>query len=114
VSISPPKQSIQPTLPANFVPRMLSFDVYGTLINTPPANLDAFRTILVDAGRSDLDPTVFYSFWEQRNIAHYYESYRTYKDICLLSLQEAYEKFGVTAGREEAIQRSTIPSFFHS
>jgi 2-haloalkanoic acid dehalogenase type II len=84
---------------------MLSFDVYGTLVNTPPANLDAFRTILVDAGRPDLDPNAFYSFWEQRNIAHYYESYRTYKDICRLSLSEAYEKFGVTAGREEAIQR---------
>jgi FMN phosphatase YigB (HAD superfamily) len=78
---------------------MLSFDVYGTLVNTPPANLDAFRTILVDAGRSDLDPNAFYSFWEQRNIAHYYELYRTYKDICRLSLSEAYEKFGVTAGR---------------
>jgi 2-haloacid dehalogenase len=105
VSVSPPKQSIQPTLPVNFEPRMLSFDVYGTLVNTPPANLDVFRAILVDAGRSDLNPEAFYSFWEQRNIAHYYESYRTYKDICRLSLSEAYEMFGVTAGREEAIQR---------
>ena len=105
MSVSPPKQPSQPKLPANFKPRMLSFDVYGTLVNTPPANLDAFRTILVDAGRSDLDPNAFYSFWEQRNIAHYYESYRTYKDICRLSLSEAYERFGVTAGREEAIER---------
>jgi 2-haloalkanoic acid dehalogenase type II len=84
---------------------MLSFDVYGTLVNTPAANLDAFRAILVDAGRSDLDPKAFYSFWEQRNVAHYYEAYRTYKDICRLSLSEAYERFGVTAGREDAIQR---------
>jgi 2-haloacid dehalogenase len=105
MNISPPKQSIQPTRPANFEPRMLSFDVYGTLVNTPPANLHAFRAILADAGRSDLDPNAFYSFWEQRNIAHYYEPYRTYKDICRLSLSEAYEKFGVTAGREDAIQR---------
>lgn len=84
---------------------MLSFDVYGTLVNTPPANLDAFRAILVDAGRSDLDPTVFYSFWEQRNTAHCYQSYRTYKDICGLSLSEEYERFGVTTGQKEAIQR---------
>jgi 2-haloalkanoic acid dehalogenase type II len=84
---------------------MLSFDVYGTLINTPPANLGAFRAILADAGRADLDPKAFYSFWEQRNIAHYYEPYRTYKDICRLSLAEAYERFGVATGREEAIQR---------
>jgi 2-haloacid dehalogenase len=105
VSVSPSKQSSQPKLPANFKPHMLSFDVYGTLVNTPPANLEAFRAILVDAGRSDLDPGEFYAFWEERNIAHYYESYRTYKDICRLSLSEAYERFGVAAGREEAIQR---------
>jgi 2-haloacid dehalogenase len=84
---------------------MLSFNVYGTLVNTPPANLGVFRAILADAGRLDLDPTEFYLFWEHRNIAHYYEPYRTYKDICRLSLSEAYERFGVVTGREEAIQR---------
>ena len=86
MSVSPPKQSIEPTLPANFEPRMLSFDVYGTLVNPPRMNLDAFRAILVDAGRlGPLIPRPFYSFWEQRNIAHYRQPYRTYKDICRLS-----------------------------
>jgi len=99
------EEFIQSKLPANFEPQILSFDVYGTLVNTPPANLEVFRSILVDAGRSDLDPGKFYAFWEQRNIAHYYEPYRSYKDICRLSLSEAYERFGVAAGREEAIQR---------
>jgi 2-haloacid dehalogenase len=84
---------------------MLSFDVYGALVNTPPANLAAFRTILADVGRPDLDPEEFYSFWEERNIAHYREPYRTYKDICRLSLSEAYERFGVATGQEEAIRR---------
>jgi 2-haloacid dehalogenase len=102
VPVTPPAE---PKLPDGFKPRMLSFDVYGTLINTPLANLGAFRAILADAGRADLDPEAFYSFWEQRNIAHYYEPYRTYKDICRLSLAEAYERFGVVTGREEAIQR---------
>jgi 2-haloacid dehalogenase len=83
---------------------MLSFDVYGTLIDTPPANLAAFRAILADAGRTDLDPAAFYGVWEQRNIAHYREPYRTYKEICRLSLAEAYERFGVTTGRDTAIQ----------
>jgi 2-haloacid dehalogenase len=105
VSVNLPPQTGELKLPINFKPQMLSFDVYGTLINTPPANLHAFRTILGDAGRLDLDPIDFYSFWEQRNIAHYSEPYRTYKDICRLSLSEAYERFGVTAGRDEAIER---------
>jgi 2-haloacid dehalogenase len=105
VSITTPKPPTEPKLPDGFEPRMLSFDVYGTLVNTPPANLGAFQAILADAGRLDLNPKEFYSFWEQRNIAHYYEPYRTYKDICRLSLSEAYERFGVAMGREKAIQR---------
>ena len=105
MSISTPKPPTKPKLPDGFEPRMLSFDVYGTLVNTPPANVRAFQTILADARRLDLDPNEFYSFWEQRNIAHYHDPYRTYKDICRLSLSEAYERFGVATGREEAIQR---------
>lgn len=105
MSITPPKQSTEPKLAPNFKPHMLSFDVYGTLVNTPPANLKAFQAILADAGRSELDPREFYSFWEQRNIVHYHEPYRTYKDICRLSLLESYERFGVAAGREEAIEQ---------
>ena len=105
MSVNLPHQTSEPKLPINFKPHMLSFDVYGTLVNTPPANLHAFRTILADAGRLDLDPIDFYSFWERRNIAHYCEPYRTYKDICRLSLSEAYERFGVTAGRDKAIER---------
>lgn len=105
VSITTPDLAAKPKLPHGFEPRMLSFDVYGTLVNTPPANLGAFQAILADAGRRDLDPSAFYAFWEQRNIAHYNEPYRTYKDICRLSLSETYERFGVATGRDEAIQR---------
>ena len=95
----------EPKLPDGFDPCMLSFDVYGTLVNTPPANVRAFQSILGEAGRTDLDAQAFYAFWEQRNIAHYCEPYRSYKEICRLSLSEAYEKFGVATGREEMIQR---------
>src|SRR5215475_3371328 len=102
---TPASPRSEPKLPDGFAPRMLSFDVYGTLVNTPPANARAFQSILDEAGRTDLDAKAFYSFWEQRNIAHYYEPYRSYKEICRLSLSEAYEKFGVATGREESIQR---------
>jgi 2-haloacid dehalogenase len=102
---TPASPRTEPKLPDSFTPCMLSFDVYGTLVNTPAANLRAFQSILGEAGRTDLDARAFYAFWEQRNIAHYYEPYRSYKEICRLSLSEAYEKFGVAAGREEMIQR---------
>jgi len=49
MSIGTRQHASKPKLPMGIEPRMLSFDVYGTLINTPPANLQAFRSILHEA-----------------------------------------------------------------
>ena len=35
--------------------KLLSFDVYGTLVNTPPTNAEAFRIILEEAGAPNID-----------------------------------------------------------
>ena len=43
--------------------KLLSFDVYGTLINTLPINVKAFRLILEQAGASNIDALAFYQFW---------------------------------------------------
>jgi 2-haloacid dehalogenase len=42
--------------------KLLSFGVYGTLIDTPPTNAKALRTIIEEAGASDIDPLPFYQF----------------------------------------------------
>ena len=105
MSIGTGQHASKPKLPMGIEPRMLSFDVYGTLINTTPANLQAFRSILHEASETNVDPMEFYSFWEQRNVAHYMEPYRSYKEICQLSLSEAFRRFGVSSGREELIAR---------
>ena len=75
--------------------KLLSFDVFGTLINTPPAVAKAFRAILDEAGASSVDPGPFAGYWEERNIAHYYEPYRSYREIGRLSLEEAFRHFGI-------------------
>ena len=105
MSIGTEPHAFKPKLPVGIEPRMLSFDVYGTLINTPPSNLQAFRSILYEASETNLDPMKFYSFWEQRNLAHYMEAYRSYKEICQLSLSEAFRHFGIPSGRDELITR---------
>src|ERR1700753_1951688 len=74
---------------------LLSFDVFGTLINVRESSYDAFRSILGEYGRSDVDVRAFWEYWEERNIAHYWEAYRPYKDICALSLGEAFARFDV-------------------
>jgi len=76
-------------------PELLSFDVFGTLIDTPAGTGRVFRSILDDAGARGVDAPAFWEHWEERNIAHYREPYRPYKDICRLSLDETFDRFGV-------------------
>src|ERR1700751_2329159 len=85
--------------------KLLSFDVYGTLINTPPINVKAFRLILEQAGAPNTDGLTFYQFWESRNIVHYREPCRSYREIGELSLEEAFENFGVVGGTADLIER---------
>jgi len=74
---------------------LLSFDVFGTLINVRESSYDAFRSILGECGRPDVDVRAFWEYWEERNISHYWETYRPYKEICAVSLGEAFAHFGV-------------------
>jgi 2-haloalkanoic acid dehalogenase type II len=85
-------------------PKLLSFDVFGTLIDVRNGSYPAFQTILRDNNRTDIDVKAFFEFWEERNIAHYWEPYRRYRDIAALSLAEAYERFAIK-GDPSLIQR---------
>jgi 2-haloalkanoic acid dehalogenase type II len=86
-------------------PDLLSFDVFGTLVDTPSGTAPVYRSILVEAGADHLAPDLFWSHWEGRNITHYREPYRSYKEICRLSLEETFRHFGITSGDGRVIQR---------
>ena len=45
------------------------------------------------AGAHRVDVKAFWEHWEHRNIAHYWEPYRTYREICELSLEETFVHF---------------------
>ena len=92
-------------MPRSLLPRLLSFDVFGTLINVREGSYGAFRSILMDVpGGSGVDVRAFFEYWEERNIAHYWEPYRRYRDIAELSLGEAFAHFGLS-GDMRWIQR---------
>src|SRR6478672_1189985 len=76
-------------------PELMSFDVFGTLISVRDSSYDAFQRILAGAGASHVDVRAFWEYWEHRNIAHYWEPYRSYRAICELSLQEAFDHFHI-------------------
>jgi len=86
-------------------PKLISFDVFGTLIDVRNGSYPAFQSILKDCGRPAIDVKGFFEYWEQRNIAHYWESYRRYKEIAELSLAETFAHFEIRASNSKLIQR---------
>ena len=92
---------------------MMSFDVFGTLINVRDSSYGAFERIVTEAGVRGLDVKAFWEYWEHRNIAHYWDEYRSYRDICELSLAETFEHFEVR-GDSRLIEHyfDAFPRFF--
>lgn len=76
--------------------KMLSFDVFGTLISVREGSYGAFQTILAGAGVRDVDVKAFWEHWEEANIAAYWQPYRPYKAICRDSLAATFKHYGVT------------------
>jgi 2-haloacid dehalogenase len=79
------------------LPRLMSFDVFGTLVDTRTHSYAAFQSMLDDCGASAIDVKEFWEYWEKRNIAHYWEPYRRYREICELSLAETFEQYDIKA-----------------
>ena len=98
---------------ARLQPKLMSFDVFGTLISVRESSYGAFERILADAGAHHLDVKAFWKHWEHRNIAHYWDPYRSYREICELSLAETFAYFEVT-GDNRLIDRyfDAFPRFF--
>jgi 2-haloacid dehalogenase len=100
------------TLAIRLRPKLMSFDVFGTLISVRDSSYGAFTRILAEADASHVDVKAFWEHWEHRNIAHYWEPYRSYREICELSLAETFEHFGVTGDtRSIACYFEAFPSF---
>src|SRR5215468_10143190 len=81
--------------PKRLKPKLMSFDVFGTLISVRDSSYGAFERILSDAGASHVDVKAFWEHWEHRNIAHYWDPYRSYREICELSLAETFAHFNL-------------------
>ena len=74
---------------------VVSFDVYGTLIDVRGGSREAFAAILKAAGAPQVDALEFWEHWEAANIRRYWQPYRPYRDICRDSLDESFRHFKV-------------------
>jgi 2-haloacid dehalogenase len=75
--------------------KLLSFDVFGTLISVREGSYGAFQAILRQAKADHVDVKAFWEHWEEANIAAYWNPYRPYKDICRDSLAATFRHYGV-------------------
>lgn len=100
------------TQEARLRPKLMSFDVFGTLVSVRDGSYGAFRAILDAAGGRHVDVKAFWEHWERRNIHHYLEPYRSYREICELSLAETFAHFRLD-GDSALIERyfDAFPSF---
>jgi 2-haloacid dehalogenase len=85
-------------------PKLISFDVFGTLVDVRNGSRAAFQAILAQSNACHIDVATFWDYWEERNIIHYKEPYRRARDICEISLSEAFEHFHIH-GATGSIQR---------
>ena len=74
-------------------PQLLSFDVFGTLVDVRQGSREAFATILSRCGGAEIDPLQFWEHWEHGNMRRYREPYRSYREICRQSLAASLAHF---------------------
>jgi 2-haloacid dehalogenase len=92
------------TSPVRRAPNLVSFDVFGTLIDVRRGSYRAFASMLAECGAQEQEVSAFWEHWEERNIVNYWLPYRPYRAICELSLAETFEHFGVR-GSPKLIER---------
>ena len=80
---------------SELTPSLLSFDVYGTLVDVRGGSRAAFGAILRETGASRIDALEFWEHWEAANIRGYWQAYRPYREICRASLDETFRHFGL-------------------
>lgn len=74
---------------------LVSFDVFGTLVDVRAGSYGAFAAILERSGARGVDVKAFWEHWEEANIAAYWRPWRHYKAICRDSLAAAFRHYGV-------------------
>src|ERR1700759_3762379 len=84
------------TLSTPLQPKLMSFDVFGTLISVRDSSYGAFERILAAAGAVRVDVKEVWGHWGHQNTKHYWDKpYRSYRAICQQSLEEAFTQFGI-------------------
>jgi 2-haloacid dehalogenase len=78
-----------------WLPKLMSFDVFGTLVSVRESSYGAFERILAAANAPHVDVREFWEAWEHRNIVRYWQPYQSYRAICRASLADSFARFEI-------------------
>jgi 2-haloacid dehalogenase len=77
------------------LPRVITFDFFGTTLNVRPVELAAFERILSWNRASHVNAAAFHGRWLRRCQDSFVGPYLSYKEICEEALLHTFSDFGV-------------------
>ncbi len=83
------------------LPKAITFDCYGTLIDWESAIQQFFAQSLASRGFRDVDPLTLQAEWEEIQFNYIQEQYRPYRQVLLNTLRMAFESYQIPTDNEE-------------
>ncbi|MGZ3618610.1 MAG: haloacid dehalogenase type II [Ktedonobacteraceae bacterium] len=83
------------------LPKAITFDCYGTLIDWERAIQQFFSESLASKGYGDVDPLTLQAEWEEIQFLYIQEQYRPYRQVLRHTLKMAFDNYNIPTNREE-------------
>jgi 2-haloacid dehalogenase len=86
------------------LPKAITFDCYGTLIDWKRAIQQFFAESMDSKGYRDVDPLTLQAEWEEIQFLYIQEQYRPYRQVLLDTLRMAFDNYHIPANDEECVK----------
>ncbi|MGZ6368816.1 MAG: HAD-IA family hydrolase [Ktedonobacteraceae bacterium] len=83
------------------LPKAITLDCYGTLIDWERAIQQFFSESLASKGYGDVDPLTLQAEWEEIQFLYIQEQYRPYRQVLRHTLKMAFDNYNIPTNREE-------------
>src|SRR5437899_12661643 len=84
------------------LPKAITFDCYGTLIDWESAIQQFFAQSLASKGFRDVEPLTLQAEWEEIQFNYIQEQYRPYRQVLRDTLRMAFSNYSIPSNDEEA------------
>ena len=93
------------------LPKAITFDCYGTLIDWESAIQQFFSESLDSKGYGNVDPLTLQTEWEEIQFLYIQEQYRPYRQVLRDTLKMAFENYQIPINEEECAEFANSMDF---